>query len=123
MEHHINNRTCAFCFVDFKPEDKVHPVHPEKGWVFPEYHIWPDGTSMFGNRIPNGCLENKAHQSEPHIHNGCVNGWEDRFNLETVKDRDEAHVLDATSPAAKFTGTTGIESFIGMLKQEKDVSD
>lgn len=120
---HINNKTCAFCFVDFEPEDKVHVVHPVKGWVFPEYHIWPDGSNAFGERIPNACLENRAHQSEPHIHNKCIDSWEDRLNLETPKDRDEAEKLDATSPAAEFTGTTGIESFIEKLRTEKDISE
>lgn len=87
---HINNKTCALCLVDFELEDEVRTVEPNKGWVFPESHIWPDGKGMFGGRIPNACIDSESHLKEPHIHEKCIPQWEDKFNLRTPETREEA---------------------------------
>ena len=113
---HVNNRTCALCFVDFEPEDEVRTVHPEKGLVFPSSHIWPDGTTMIGTRLPNACLNSHGH--EPHIHEKCIKQWEDKFNVKTPETREEA--AEMADVPSFFMGIPGLEHVKALFGGDDD---
>lgn len=116
MSEHVNNRTCALCFVDFEPEDEVRTIHPEKGLVFPSSHIWPDGQDDLGRRIPNNCVERHGH--EPHIHEKCIPAWEDKLNVETPETREEA--AEKAGITGFFMGIPGVREMIELFDDDYD---
>lgn len=81
------DKECALCFKEFKEGDKVRGVHPTKGLVFHKFHTYPDGETDAGVRLPGLC---RTRYTEPHIHEECIPLWQDKFNQEPVKDKEEA---------------------------------
>jgi len=94
-----DNTTCALCLVDFIDGNEVRPVHPTQGLVFPTSHTFPDAINIFGFRMEGKCRDD---HKEPHIHEKCINGWEDKFNLETPKTREEARKTAGMPKVAAF---------------------
>ncbi|KKN70522.1 hypothetical protein LCGC14_0429530 [marine sediment metagenome] len=82
-----DNTTCALCLVDFVDGDEVRPIHPTQGLVFPTSHTFPDAINIFGATMVGICRDD---HTEPHIHEKCINAWEDKFNLKTPATREEA---------------------------------